>query len=99
MIFNNKVVLPCNGKETHMVGWAHPDLLIECTGDDLNGFVDCSFDMVPYGFFQVMVIMVFITRMAIYVPIFYVLLQSKDEDVYRLALQSCISAANWSFFS
>ena len=41
--------------------------------------------------------MIFITRMALYVPVFYVHLQSKDKDVCRLAPQSCISAAKWSF--
>ena len=44
-----------------------------------------------------MEIMIFITRMALYVPVFYVHLQSKDKDVCRLAPQSCISAAKWSF--
>ena len=53
VFFNYKVVLPNNGNRTHMVGWAHLDLLIESTGDDLNGFCDCSFDMVTYTFFKV----------------------------------------------
>ena len=99
LIFDDKKLVPTTGKMTHMVGWSHPDLLNECTGPSLNGFCDCSFDMVPHGFFQVMVIMVFLMQYMLYVPVFFVLLQSKDEDVYRMAMQSCISAANWQFFA
>ena len=98
LIFNNKVKLP-SGEFTHMSRFAHPALVIECTGYPLNVFIDCTFHVIPVatGFKQMMVIIIFLPKYKLYVPVFFVLLQSKQADFYRLALQSCISAANWRF--
>ena len=43
LIFNNRVLLPCTGKESRMVGWSYPDLLKYCKGALLNEFADSTF--------------------------------------------------------
>jgi DNA-binding transcriptional regulator YdaS (Cro superfamily) len=42
-----------------------------------------------------MVLMVFDYPSGLYVPIFYILLQGKHEDIYYHALQNAICASNW----
>ena len=71
LIFNNKVKLP-SGEFTHMIGFAHPSLVLECTGHPLNVFIDCTFHVVPVGtgFKQMMVVMVFLPQYELYVPVF-----------------------------
>ena len=53
-----------SGEMPRMIGYAHPNLLIECTGHPLNVFTDCTFRIVPAGsgFSQLMIIMVFLPQ-------------------------------------
>ena len=93
VIFNNKVLIPSTKRESHMIGWSYPDLMFECTGTESNIFFNRTFDSVPFGFFQVMIITVYLQQYQMYIPTFFVLLQSKDGEVYQFALQSCIAEA------
>jgi hypothetical protein len=34
----------------HMIGWAHPDLILLTQYGDNNLFVDCTYKVVPKGF-------------------------------------------------
>ena len=63
----------------------------------VNTFIDCTFSCVPKGFEQCLIVMVYDRSTSLYVPIFYVLLQSKLENAYFHALQLCISSADWQF--
>lgn len=58
-------------------------------------FIDCSFSMCPKDFYQVMVIMAYLDHYDEYVPIFYILLQSKRDNAYIHAIQGAVSATNW----
>ena len=82
-----------------IIGWAHPDLLHLLKGSKVHAFVDMTFKIVPIrgGFTQLMVIMVYCQAEDMYVPVFYILLQSKYETVYYLALQQVINCSEWKF--
>jgi hypothetical protein len=53
----------------------------------MNIFVDCTFRIVPKGFYQVLIVMCYSRQYDEYLPIYYVLLQSKEESVYKYALE------------
>ena len=47
-----------NGELQHkIIGWAHPELCFYMAAAALHLFIDCTFQCVPLGFAQVMVIM------------------------------------------
>lgn len=74
------------------MGWGHPSLFGVLNG---NGqlFVDCTFRIVPKPFYQCMIIMVYDAQTRVYVPVMYILLTSKTEDLYWHALHWVIVTA------
>jgi hypothetical protein len=82
-----------------IIGWGHPDLIHLLKYGEVNTFIDCTFSCVPKGFEQCLIIMVHDRSTSLYVPVFYVLLQSKLENTYFHALQLCISSADWKFLA
>ena len=73
-----------------IIGWGHPDLIHLLKYGAVNTFIDCTFSCVPKGFEQCLIVMVCDRSTSLYVPVFYVLLQSKLENAYFHALQLCI---------
>jgi hypothetical protein len=51
-------------------------------------FVDCTFSIVPKGFYQCLIIMVYSQPHKSYVPVFYVLLPNKQEMTYIYCMQA-----------
>ena len=80
-----------------IIGWAHPDLVFLLKNGPVNTFIDCTFRVVPKGFTQLMIIMVYSKAHEHYVPVFYILLQSKLEKAYYHAIQQAICASDWLF--
>lgn len=62
--------------------WAHPDLILLCKNGKRNLFIDCTFRCVPVGFDQLMIIMLYDLQTGMYVPIFFILMQTKKQDAY-----------------
>lgn len=89
--------LNLENKLQKIIGWGHPDLIHLLKYGEVNTFIDCTFSCVPQGFEQCLIIMAYDKSTSLYVPIFYVLLQSKLEKAYFHALQLCISASDWQF--
>jgi hypothetical protein len=83
-------------KMQHMIGWGHPSLIFHLKNGDVNLFVDCTFSVVPYGFTQLLIMMAYFPAYNMYVPVFYVLMQSREEQAYLYAINSCCVAANMS---
>jgi hypothetical protein len=77
----------CDKTFQRILGWAHPDLVFLLKTGPLNAFVDCTFKCVPAPFKQLMVFMVYSRAHRTYVPVFYVLVQSKLLEVYERALR------------
>ena len=72
----------------HIIGWSHPELLFLLKKNRPNGFFYCTFRVVPRGFSQLMITMIYATAYNMYVPVFYTLLQSKSELTYWNAVNS-----------
>lgn len=77
--FMADVHIEATGELSRMIGWGHPKLLFLTKYGQLNIFIDCTFRCVPKGFYQLMVIIIYSPSHQLYIPIFYILLQSKDE--------------------
>ena len=78
-----------------IIGWGHPDLIFQMKHGKVNLFVDCTFKCVPRGFMQCLIMMMYSYDYNTYIPVFYVLLESKTELVYHHALEQCIGASDW----
>ncbi|CAN0147819.1 unnamed protein product, partial [Heterosigma akashiwo] len=56
-----------------IVGWAHPKaIMIACEGAR-HWFIDGTFRVVPLGFYQLLVLMIYIPSMNLAIPIFSLL--------------------------
>jgi hypothetical protein len=77
-----------------MICWDHPDLIRLMKHGASPVFMDCTFKVVPRGFPQLLVIMIHAAGYKLYVPVFYVLLQSKKEATYDRALEGCYNASD-----
>lgn len=84
-----------DGELQTILGWGHPQLINLVKNGKVHLFVDCTFKVVPKGFTQCMILMIYHPGTEMYVPIFYVLLQSKKTHAYYHALQQCICASDW----
>lgn len=67
-----------------MIGWAHPDLVFLLKYKNLSCLVDGTFRCVPRPFSQLLILMVYDSGHDVYVPVFFILLDSKMEISYRL---------------
>lgn len=82
------IPLPCGGRRRHrIIIWAHPDLLFQLRNGAVHIFIDGTFDCVPHGFTQCLILMAYLPGYKIYVPIFYILLDSKLQDCYIMVFQ------------
>lgn len=54
-----------------------------------------DYNVLFIGFSQLMIIMIYSQAHDLYVPIFFILLQSKDQVAYYLALQMAINGSGW----
>jgi hypothetical protein len=79
----------------NLVGWGHPDLINLCKHGPCHLFCDATFRIVPTGFEQCFIIMMFTAASEMYVPLFFVLLQSKTESAYYHAIQQAINLSDW----
>jgi hypothetical protein len=84
-----------DGELQTILGWGHPQLINLLKNGKVHLFVDCTFKVVPKGFTQLMILMMYYPGTEMYVPVFFVLLQSKKANVYYHALQQCICASDW----
>ena len=95
--FSSTVYIPgpdgiCREKK-RILGWAHPDLLFQLRHGAVHCFIDGTFDCCPHGFVQCLIFMVYLPAVQMYVPVFYVLVDTKLEAVYTqvftLMLMAC----------
>jgi len=86
---------PNNTEIQKIIGWAHPDLMFQMKHGKVNLFIDCTFKCCPRGFSQCLIMMMYSSAYDTYLPVFYVLMESKCELVYYHALEQCIGASGW----
>jgi hypothetical protein len=80
---------------TKIIGWGHPDLIHLMKYGPVYTFIDCTFNCCPKGFYQCMIIMVYDPSTNMYVPVFFVLLQTKKQLAYWHAISQCIATCDF----
>lgn len=75
------------GTPLHAVGFAHPSLIYECRSGPMHVFIDCTFGkVVPKEFSQVFILMVFHPQTDLFLPVWWVALDTKTEFMYGQVL-------------
>ena len=65
--------------------YRNPSLLGTMVGD-VQVYIDDTFRICPSQIYQCLIIMVFDLQTSVYVPVFYVLMMGKTENLYWYAL-------------
>lgn len=81
-----------DGELQRIIGWANHELMYQLRHGKTNYFLDGTFDECPPEFTQTLVLMAYLNAPKMYVPVFYVLMQSKKEAAYTMALQHMMAA-------
>jgi len=76
-------------KEQRCIGFASPSLLKLLSNDGLWGNLDATF-CAPIGFYQVLIFGIMDKATGMFIPIFYVLMTSKDEEMYDCVLSNIV---------
>jgi len=98
LLFNNNILITDKSNKQTMqkfIGWGHPDLAFHLRTGALNLFIDCTFSVVPKGFSQLFVLMAYIPAYDYYLPIYYVLMQSKCLESYKIVLSNIVFQTDW----
>lgn len=75
-----------NNTARRIIGFGHPDLIRLLRYPSISLFIDGTFKVTPANFKQCFIIMMFDPSVDLYIPIFYILLDEKDELTYSNAL-------------
>lgn len=77
------------------IGWGNPELLFHLKTGPLNMFIDCTFKTVPRGFYQLLILMVYLPAYETFVPMFYGLMESKKYNAYKYVLSHLVFQTDW----
>ena len=77
-----------------MLGFANPRLIGLLNGN-VQPYIDGTFNIFPFPFYQCLIVMVYNGQTDSYVPIFYILLQGKTAFEYSMDLHYVCAATNW----
>ena len=83
------------GELRYYISWGHPELLEYTKDGPRNVFIDATFKVVPKGFSQLLIIMIYVPMFQLYLPLMYILMPGKTEDDYFHALHMVIVASDW----
>ena len=67
--------------------------LLELTNLDL--YIDATFDCCPKPFYQCLIVMIYLQETKVYLPVLYILMTSKKQELYCHALNHVVSLSNW----
>jgi hypothetical protein len=70
--FNSKMFI--GDSLAQVVGFANPFILTLIGNTRLHGFADATFSVVPHGFLQLLIIMMYFSTYDLYVPVYYILM-------------------------
>ena len=57
-------------------------------------YIDATFDCCPSGFYQCLIVMIYCKQTSVYVPILYILMSNKTQELYCRALSEVIHLSN-----
>lgn len=75
-----------NNTARRIIGFGHPDLIRLLNYPSISLFIDGTFKVTPAKFTQCFIVMMYDPSVDLYIPIFYILLDSKDQWTYSNVL-------------
>ena len=77
-----------------ILGYGNPSLF-STLSDNVQIYIDDTFNIVPHPFYQCLTIMVYDIQSTMYVPVMYILMTGKSESMYWHALHWVIVCSGW----
>jgi hypothetical protein len=93
LLHNGETYVPIDGggrRQTRILIWGHPDLVWKLRDGAVHLFIDGTFCVCPHPFTQCLIIMAYFKGTQMYVPVFYILLDSKLEVVYQSVFEEIV---------
>ena len=84
------------GIQCRTMAFANPELIPTLRGKP-DAFVDATFDCAPAPFYQCLILMVFDPQTGVYLPVAYILMTHKLEELYRHAFHMITVMSDWKF--
>lgn len=84
LLFN--IYYSYNNLPKRLIAFGHPDLTRLLNYPGLSLFIDGTFKVTPPAFYQCLIIMLYDPSVDLYIPVLYILIDSKDELSYNNAL-------------
>lgn len=84
----------CTPPPSEWLAFAHPDLVCNLRYPQLTLFINETFSVVPKGSSQCLIAMVYDTSVDVYLPLYYVLVDTKKQDTYWRVLEQLIIASD-----
>ena len=84
------------GQMQRIMGWGNSDLIFLLKSGEKNMFFDATFSCTPKGFYQCLILMIYEPATKLYLPVMYILMQSKKYLAYYFALHGIIVASEWT---
>lgn len=83
----------CDGELARVTGYADPGLIAQVWGGPVDLFADATFRVVPSDYYQLFILMAYLRRWNMFVPIWYVLMSHKEFEVYDRGLDGIVRSA------
>jgi len=88
------------GTHQKSIGLGHPDIQFELSHSDRNHlFLDATFAVCPRGFSQLFIVMAYLSAYDLYVPVYFILMQTKDKATYEYVLNMAIQHADYKLLA
>jgi hypothetical protein len=84
------------GVQCRAMAWSNPELIMTIRGKP-DVFVDATFDCAPAPFYQCLILMVYDDQTGVYLPVVYILMTHKLEELYRHAFHMITVMSGWKF--
>ena len=77
-------------KTQRSIGWENPTLFLYIRARDVDIFIDGTFSITPFPFYQCLILMFFCQQTNLYAPIMYILMTGKTTTCYLHVLDMII---------
>ena len=83
------------GKWQRIMVFSNPSLTPKLEVADVDLYLDATFDCCPAPFYQCLIVMIFSREHSAYVPIMYILMTHKTQELYWHAFSQVVVLSNW----
>lgn len=83
------------GKQQRFMVFGNPSLLHKLESNDVDLYIDATFDCTPNPFYQCLIVMCFDREHSVYLPLMYILMTHKTQELYWHAFSQIVVLSNW----